>query len=830
VLSQTDLQHTSASGAPAATIPAPDGVARPRLLRLLDGRTRWTFVRAPRGYDASLTVQAWLHGDRKRLARARWIRLDGPQSVSPRDIARHFGRVRRGRILVLDATGSRTELAVEDVRALGQEASRVVVIARSIRVLPDHIPALVHAPLITRDDLAYSPAEIAQILTDAAPEIVHQVRSLTAGWPVLVRLMTAAYRPGEEGDGRRSGDRALAGFADNLLAELSPPARQVVQASSLVEEPTAHLASVLTDLSHDDVRAAWQEATDSGLTAAHPGGDVDRWAFVPGLREVIWSALDRTEPQRARELRVRTASWYRDEAEPLEAIRHAIAGQDWDCVMDVLEESLTELFLSKPAAVRELLHGVPAAVFATRHVSSVVHELIAHGNVEEPQFLPHVSAYGDAGSRGLSEAAEATSGNDAPWEITGTEWRESIGARHRGEFEKARQFRTKFLDRLTDTSRPLEAPTRAFLPMHYLQCGITSMLAGQFTDAHRDLVDATLVGSGPLASFVQRDAFGDLALLAAVEGDIPQAREHLRRMESRPRVVGYWGRAVRFGELVAESLVATARGDGVSAGTALTVASRTADRDELWPFYLLARARHALLAGDALPALAEIARFRAVKSHLAGPSSAAAFVLAVAEAELLLATDQAARAGEVLRHEPPHPFLWGLAALQSMQIGDVEQAIRQGGEVLWSDDAPPASRALAGLARAASQLRDGDSAGAASSYAFVHGFMTRFELPFLWGMVPRADLLELMRLAGLSHNLTDVPSLLPAPLTPATLTPRERVVLAHLAGGSSLPVIARELFVSENTVRSQARSVYRKLGVGTRDEAVAEAVKRGITL
>ena len=87
-----------------------------------------------------------------------------------------------------------------------------------------------------------------------------------------------------------------------------------------------------------------------------------------------------------------------------------------------------------------------------------------------------------------------------------------------------------------------------------------------------------------------------------------------------------------------------------------------------------------------------------------------------------------------------------------------------------------------------------------------------------------------MRLAGLSHNLTDVPSLLPAPLTPATLTPRERVVLAHLAGGSSLPVIARELFVSENTVRSQARSVYRKLGVGTRDEAVAEAVKRGITL
>jgi LuxR family transcriptional regulator, transcriptional regulator of spore coat protein len=58
---------------------------------------------------------------------------------------------------------------------------------------------------------------------------------------------------------------------------------------------------------------------------------------------------------------------------------------------------------------------------------------------------------------------------------------------------------------------------------------------------------------------------------------------------------------------------------------------------------------------------------------------------------------------------------------------------------------------------------------------------------------------------------------------PATLTSRERIVLAELRQDVTLEEIARQLWVTRNTVKSQVRSIYRKIGVSTRAEAVAWA-------
>jgi DNA-binding NarL/FixJ family response regulator len=53
-----------------------------------------------------------------------------------------------------------------------------------------------------------------------------------------------------------------------------------------------------------------------------------------------------------------------------------------------------------------------------------------------------------------------------------------------------------------------------------------------------------------------------------------------------------------------------------------------------------------------------------------------------------------------------------------------------------------------------------------------------------------------------------------------TLTSRETDVLDHLATGASYSLIARELDVQLNTVRTHIRSLYEKLGVINRAEAV----------
>ena len=60
------------------------------------------------------------------------------------------------------------------------------------------------------------------------------------------------------------------------------------------------------------------------------------------------------------------------------------------------------------------------------------------------------------------------------------------------------------------------------------------------------------------------------------------------------------------------------------------------------------------------------------------------------------------------------------------------------------------------------------------------------------------------------------------------LTPRERVVLAELAEDVTLEEIASRLWVSRNTVKSQLRTAYRKIGVSTRAEAVAWVEASGL--
>lgn len=69
----------------------------------------------------------------------------------------------------------------------------------------------------------------------------------------------------------------------------------------------------------------------------------------------------------------------------------------------------------------------------------------------------------------------------------------------------------------------------------------------------------------------------------------------------------------------------------------------------------------------------------------------------------------------------------------------------------------------------------------------------------------------------------------PSPPTGAGgLTDRELAVLRRLTGEGSAREIAADLYVSHNTVKTQMRSIYRKLGVATRDDAVRRARERGL--
>jgi LuxR family maltose regulon positive regulatory protein len=76
--------------------------------------------------------------------------------------------------------------------------------------------------------------------------------------------------------------------------------------------------------------------------------------------------------------------------------------------------------------------------------------------------------------------------------------------------------------------------------------------------------------------------------------------------------------------------------------------------------------------------------------------------------------------------------------------------------------------------------------------------------------------------SGRGVNTGRVPTLYEQP------TERERVIARYLPSRLTVPEIAHEIGVTPNTLKSHLKSLYRKLDVTTREDAVATARRLGI--
>jgi DNA-binding NarL/FixJ family response regulator len=95
---------------------------------------------------------------------------------------------------------------------------------------------------------------------------------------------------------------------------------------------------------------------------------------------------------------------------------------------------------------------------------------------------------------------------------------------------------------------------------------------------------------------------------------------------------------------------------------------------------------------------------------------------------------------------------------------------------------------------------------------------------------PREDILDCIR--SVHAGRTVLPPLIAAKLaervSAVELTERELVVLRDLATGKSNKEIGRHLFITETTVKAHLKSIFAKLNVLSRTEAIATASRRGI--
>jgi DNA-binding NarL/FixJ family response regulator len=68
----------------------------------------------------------------------------------------------------------------------------------------------------------------------------------------------------------------------------------------------------------------------------------------------------------------------------------------------------------------------------------------------------------------------------------------------------------------------------------------------------------------------------------------------------------------------------------------------------------------------------------------------------------------------------------------------------------------------------------------------------------------------------------------PQPVEAERLSDREREVLGLLAEGATNKEIAARLYIAERTVKAHVTGIFNKLGVNSRAEAVAVALRSGV--
>jgi DNA-binding CsgD family transcriptional regulator len=347
---------------------------------------------------------------------------------------------------------------------------------------------------------------------------------------------------------------------------------------------------------------------------------------------------------------------------------------------------------------------------------------------------------------------------------------------------------------------------------------------GDSREARQWLDTALAMGEG-VDLALRIDALGSASVLAAVEGDLAQA------------------------EALAEQSLALARGQG----------DREREADSLHRLGLAASFRGDLDRAEALFGQVLEARRRAGNTSLAG------FVLSFLADAALGKGDiarAAALAGEARALWPKDGSQIGRARLMgtlgaiSLAQGEVARAAQHYRDYLSPEDALGTARgladALAGMAgvalaeddpQAASRLLGAASAlmDAAGARYMVHHVQyertlveARWRLPepafaAAWEagrILGREEAVAAGLAVAAAAEAQEVPSK-PAGEVPG-LTPREREVLRLLSAGKSNPKIADLLFISPRTAQTHVTSILAKLGVASRAEAAAVAVRDGL--
>lgn len=513
-------------------------------------------------------------------------------------------------------------------------------------------------------------------------------------------------------------------------------------------------------------------------------------------------------------------------------VSEALEGLD----IRTIERASDELWYDLPVRFAEpLLRAVARLDDATveAHPRLLLAAFFAHAFISSPGDVSLARARHFYLTRGPHYAARLAAFRD-PGDLVAAGMAAMIGARMRGALSTAERIgeRVEHLMGRVDVyahlpwsrhrsgSRPgWVAAQRAFV----------ALFDGRWDDAIGFLNRAFLeIGPPPHHHVAGVNACANLVFFNACHGYTSRAREWLVELQQLPPVPEPIAHLAMMGADLGRAWLAMDEMDLPRATEAVDAAGVATDQVEHWPWIASTRARLDLLLDQPVAGLARLEE--ACTAHGVTLSGApGGGVVQRAFAELRLAEGNGTTAIELARQGRSPAYVAPAAARAYLLSDEPRRAIRVAAHALRAHTIGPRAALDLQLSLAIAYLRVGDADAARECAEHVHamfqvvGDRTVFrdiepsELQMIWAVAPRSSAMVHEGRAWRRAKPRIV-----------SLTARERLVLEHLAGEASVVDIAARLTVAVSTVRSQVRSIYRKLEVRNREDAVAQAVALGL--
>lgn len=692
---------------------------------------------------------------------------------------------------------------------------------------------------IDATDLAYSSDETATALALAGltigSDVLTTLHELTGGWPAAVELAIRGLSKYAEPDRVTTAEltalvlRNLTFYVrEELLTDPADDETGFLLRTSIVDILTPGLASALSG-EPDCRRRLTSLAADTILVdASHT---CERLSYPTVLREVLRGEQRRRLPSETGSLHSRAARWYAEHGQALLAMRHAHLAENWPLLSELLVRHWIRLVLDHSRELRDLLAAIPESARADPELLAIpVGCLVADGR-ETGLVVDQIQ-----------HALEQLRGEPTLVRTPRLEALAAAGAmfveRFRGHSEESLGIANATLDRLAefpDAALGSAADATAIFHLHH---GNGLRQAGRLDDAdaafRRLQQDAEHADVGPLVVRAQ----GELALSAAWRGRLDSATRYVELAEARAVGQSWMSTLVGIPAHLAAGLVAIERADpSRAAGYLERVRMLHGARPGHLVELMYARTLYAQLVDDPSSGLESR---RAILEELRGwtPPRFGTAVLAACGAELLLARGdlvEANRCVEGIESLPGAPL--SLTALRARILVARDDPVAAyallGSELAHLDDLPARARLELLIAAATSAHLHGEDVRAVEYFrrALALAGVTGARRPFLTqppecfklltAYVRTTDAAPSER--RLLDQLEGIWQRLRGDSLESRLSPRERFILAYLVNGSTVREMSVQLHVSQNTLKTQLRSIYRKLDVGSRDQAVAFA-------